>query len=161
MGSGSERAAEFDQFYREHRGVIRAACARRLIDSAAADDATSEVFRIAWQNFARRTTPELAWLYAIVRNVVGNEYRRQARAHRLMQRLGSAISEGDRHDIGLLVRDAVCRLQQRDREILLMHYWLDLDGRVIAQALGISHPAVWVRLHRARSALRDRLLDRD
>jgi RNA polymerase sigma-70 factor (ECF subfamily) len=56
-----------------------------------------------------------------------------------------------------LVRKALSRIAQRDREILLLKYTEDWSYQEIAKHLGISQSAVQARLHRARQRLRDEL----
>ena len=59
-----------------------------------------------------------------------------------------------RVDGGEEVREAMGTLRQSDRELLYMAYWEGLRGEEIAGILRISVPAVWVRLTRAREAMR-------
>lgn len=164
VGHGSEHvtrdddAERFAVFYREHYSLILTTCIRRLSDHAAAEDAVAEVFRVAWQRFPEKEDPSLAWLYAVARNVVGNEYRRRSRARALQDRIEQAAKDahaGDKEE----VRDAMGTLRQSDRELLYMAYWEGLRGEEIAGILRISVPAVWRRLTRARQAMR-RVLDR-
>lgn len=53
-----------------------------------------------------------------------------------------------------LVRLALARLGERDREALALVGWDGLDGRRAAHAAGCSAGAFAVRLHRARARLR-------
>jgi RNA polymerase sigma factor (sigma-70 family) len=48
-------------------------------------------------------------------------------------------------------------LTDRQRLIVFLHYYADLDYRRIAQILGISEGTVGATLSAARSALRDQL----
>jgi len=50
------------------------------------------------------------------------------------------------------------RLTESDRELLMAHYWDELSGAQCAQLVGCSMSAIWVRLHRARRALKTVLL---
>jgi RNA polymerase sigma-70 factor (ECF subfamily) len=54
-----------------------------------------------------------------------------------------------------LLLHALARLNERDREILRLSTWDDLDRHEIARVLGINENAVDQRLHRARRRLRD------
>ncbi len=148
-----DEAARFTAFYRQHYSLIVTTCFRRLSNFAAAEDAAAEVFRVAWDQFKEEEDPSLAWLYGVVRNVVGNEYRRSKRSRALHDRLeGEAIVAGD--DAPEPVLEASGGLKDGEREILFMAYWEDLSGEEIAGILKISKSAVWVRLSRARESLR-------
>ena len=60
---------------------------------------------------------------------------------------------GDRQD----VRRALASLPDGQREALILIDWLDMDTDEAARALGIKPASVRVRLHRARSSLREAL----
>lgn len=64
----------------------------------------------------------------------------------------SAHAELLRNEPGPATR-ALATLGDRDREILVLHAWEDLDNASIATVLGISSAAVAQRLHRARTRL--------
>jgi RNA polymerase sigma-70 factor (ECF subfamily) len=49
---------------------------------------------------------------------------------------------------------AVQRLNDRQREVIVLYYYLDLSSREIAEILGIPEGTVYSRLHHARRALR-------
>ena len=59
------------------------------------------------------------------------------------------------------VLDALQRLSQRQREVLALRYYLDLDEAAIAEHLGISRGAVKSHASRGAAALRELLEDRD
>lgn len=151
--------ARFSAFYADHYALVLRACRRRLPSLVAAEDAASEVFRVAWSKYPEDGDPGIAWVYAIVRNVVGDEYRRNARQLLLSEKIAARVAdrlEGTREpDFDL--RRALLRLRESDRELLFMAYWEDLSGPQLAEVLGITVQAVWVRLNRARLALRREL----
>ena len=150
---------EFAIFYRAHYSLILATVGRRLSDHSTAEDVTSEVFRVAWSHYQTGSELTLAWLYAAARNVVGNEYRRNLRSASLNEKVAAHATEllAAPDATGADVRRAMMKLRQADREILFMAYWEDLSGNEIAEILGCKVPTVWVRLNRARSALRTHL----
>lgn len=57
-----------------------------------------------------------------------------------------------------LLLQALYRLAERDREILLLRFFEELSSEEVAQVLGCSTDNVYVRLHRALGRLR-RLLE--
>lgn len=115
--TGDDDAARFAVFYRDHYSLILATCYRRLADYSAAEDATAEVFRIAWQRY-NKEDPSLPTLYAIARNVIGNEYRRSSRAHAAESRLEQAALTAAPDDDPIELRDALLHLRPADRELL-------------------------------------------
>ena len=69
--------------------------------------------------------------------------------------------DGEVHPPGsgadLIVREAVARLPQRQRDALFLRYYLDFDYRSIAEALGVEKGTVSATLHAAKTALANML----
>jgi RNA polymerase sigma-70 factor (ECF subfamily) len=133
-----------------------------LGDRAEAEDATQEGITKAWRNLGRLRDRDQArpWFLAIVANQCRNMRRtRWFRTVRLpaVFQPSAASTDSDRLDIGL----ALARLSIGDRQILFMHYYLDLPIEEIAIALGISRAAAKGRIYRACKRLRPGLLEED
>lgn len=153
MTEDDDAATHFTSLYRTYYPLILTTCCRRLGTRAAAEDFAHEVFRIAWQHHPKEDL-DLAWLYATARNVIGNEYRRTRRAIAAQSELELPAVDGPDSSEALDTRVAMTRLRISDRELLYMAYWEDLSAQEIGTILGVSAGAVWVRLTRAREALR-------
>jgi RNA polymerase sigma factor (sigma-70 family) len=150
--------AWFADFYRAHYSLILTTCERRLSDRGAAEDATAEVFRLAWERGKAGQELTLPWLYVVARNLVGREYRRTRRTGMRFAEPASTSAGGSASsDRALEVRSALAKLRPAERELLFMAYWEDLSPTEMAEILGCSVPTLWVRLNRARAALRRRL----
>lgn len=151
----------FDAFYRRYYRLVLTAAQQRLPPMSDAEGVTSEVFRITWQHWASGHGLSLPWTYQVLRNVVGNEYRRVARADRFQQVAGPILARvwpDDEHtDDAREIRQAVSRLRDEDVELLRMAYWEDLSAREVGRMLGCSAGAARVRLLRARQRLRAQL----
>jgi len=128
---------------------------RRLGTPEEAEDCAAEVFRLAWEQPA---TPGVGWLFVTAKNLVYARCRQRRRQSGLIDRLGRDGAAGPSEDTGQAVRAALGRLEESQRELLMAFYWDDLPGARCAELLGCSTAAVWVRLHRARRALRAVLL---
>ena len=151
--------ASFATFYRANYSLILTTCERRLSDRKAAEDATADVFRIAWERSTAGQELSLPWLYGVARNIVGREYRRARSTWPLVE--ATALAEGvgatALSDRALDLRAAVSKLKLAERELLFMAYWEDLAPVEMAEILGCSVATLWVRLNRARASLRRRL----
>ena len=132
----------FTRVYARYYRVLLTVAEQRLSGTADAQDVVAETFRIAWKRDRDGGELTLRWLYGTLRNVIGNEYRRIARAD----------------DYAIVVRAALRQLDEADREILYLAYWEDLSREEIAVILGYSATNVRVRLHRARLRLRSLLI---
>ena len=135
-----------------HRHVL--AYALRRTDPATAEEVVSETFVIAWRKLGDvPADAPLPWLLAVARRVLANVRRGERRRGALTERLATeSVSVAEPPEDPALF-DALARLSERDREVLLLHAWEGLDNTEAATVLGISASAYGVRLHRARGRL--------
>ena len=137
-------------------------CVRRA-SRTDADDATAEVFAVAWRR--RHDIPggdrALPWLYGVARRVLSHQRRSAHRFRRLAVRVTElrdpplpdpeavAVQRQEYAD----VRRAVGQLASGDREVLLLAAWEGLSHRQIADVLDCSQAAVDKRFIRAKQRL--------
>ena len=141
----------FEQIWQEFSpAVLR--YARRRVAPADVDDVVAETFVVAWRRLAEAPAFPLPWLFAIARGVAANARRSGQRREALQVRLVQqpAESAAETADLPADAAAALARLGERDRELLTLLAWDDLSPQEAADALGISHAALRVRLHRAR-----------
>jgi RNA polymerase sigma-70 factor (ECF subfamily) len=127
------------------------------------EDAAAQVMEVAWRRRDSLVDPSgvVPWMLAIAHHVVRNSRRSVIRRARLRLRLEHAsVDRAHPSAHAELLRDepgpatlALATLAERDREILVLHAWEDLDNAAIATVLGISPSAAAQRLHRARTRL--------
>lgn len=149
-----ERTRRLEALFAEHGQAVRAYALRR-IDRSTADDIVSEVFVVAFRRLEQIPEDALPWLLATARRVLANYRRAAGRREALTAQLSVLHRSGWRDEMGgerELLR-ALARLSERDREVLLLVAWEDLDPAAAAAALGCSRAAFAVRLHRARRRL--------
>ena len=150
-------AESFTAIYKQYYRLILTVAEQRLQGRSDAEDVTAEVFRIAWNHDASGNELSLPWLYQVLRNVIGNEYRRTARSGQLLQHMApllSAHAPATGSDVVIDIRRAMNQLPPDDREVLYMTYWEDLSGQEIASILDWNPVTVRVRLMRARRKLK-------
>lgn len=161
MGRGSyvDHTGElFEQFFRAHYTQVLSFMERRVLEQADASELCADVFRVAWQKFDSSNAQPRAWLFAIARNVLLDHYKRSGRRAAVVQRhREEAQVQASQHPTiepgphPLLAY--LGQLPIKDREILQLRYWEDLDLNEIAEVLNISEANTRVRLHRARTKL--------
>ncbi len=150
-----KRELRFEALFDAHREAVRAYLWRR--DPELADDVTAETFLVCWRRLDDVPAEPLPWLIGVARNIRLNQRRGDRRRDHLTRRLSSgplstpdpAASVGEREAI----RAALGRLDERDREVLLLTAWDRLDRDAIAVVLGCTRANVAVRLMRARRRL--------
>jgi RNA polymerase sigma-70 factor, ECF subfamily len=159
--SGAADAARFERLWDAHYTAVHAHAARRV--GADADEVCAEVFLVAWRRLDEVPRDELPWLLATSRNVIGTLWRGETRRSRLQERLDgdTPAATGDQlgHDPELFA--ALARLEEIDRELLLLVYWEGLSASRAARAVGLAPTAARTRLWRARRRLRHALTDRE
>ena len=160
-GSGmasSDIDARFTSMFERHYNEVLAYCARRGVRSEA-EDATAEVFAVAWRRIDEIDWETVRpWLYGIARGVMNNRWRSLKRHSRLTNKIASlAPLSHDNPDVVVVRRaqDAevvgvLQLLKASDQEVLMLAAWEELTVREIAVAIGISTSAAEQRLHRAR-----------
>jgi RNA polymerase sigma-70 factor (ECF subfamily) len=110
-----------------------------------------------------RASPR-AWLFGIANNLARNHLRRRKRETAATARLMDAaraeshenrvVEQVDAQLRARQLAEAIGRLDDADRDVLLLTSWADMDSNEIAQALGIPAGTVRSRLHRVRRHLR-------
>ncbi|HLY11912.1 MAG TPA: sigma-70 family RNA polymerase sigma factor [Planctomycetota bacterium] len=159
----SDPAAFFDEFYPR---VFRFIASASGAPPADVDDLVQETLLNAWRNRGQfRGDASLdSWILAIARNRI----RMRRRADRSRDEFEAALKAIDHKEIPEdlarsaeavgAVRRALDSLEAGHRDVLLRRYFQGLPIRLIAASLGETEKAIESRLHRAREALRDRLL---
>jgi RNA polymerase sigma factor (sigma-70 family) len=154
-----ERQQRFKELYESTSPRIVAYALRRSGSPENAADVVAESFTIAWRHLddLRNVSEGLPWMYAICRRVVANHLRSARRRTELTERIGAellhATSESPNETQASLAAGVLQRLDESDREILMLVAWEGLDTQELAHALECSPTAARIRLHRARKRL--------
>jgi RNA polymerase sigma-70 factor (ECF subfamily) len=120
-----------------------------------ADDIVSDVFVVAFRRLDDIPAEPLPWLLATARRILANHRRAAGRYDAATSQL-TALNRTVWHDDALGGSEliaALAKLSDRDREVLLLVAWEDLDPESAAVVLGCSRATFAVRLHRARRRL--------
>jgi RNA polymerase sigma-70 factor (ECF subfamily) len=164
MGSDDEERRFRALFQDEARGVLGYAL-RRVDSPEDAADVVAETFGVAWRRIGDVPPGADArlWLYGVARRVLANQRRGALRRRRLADRMREQLRLTDGLDATLdddrehAVGRALARLQEQDREVLLLASWEGLTPSEIAAVIGVPAATARTRLHRARGRLRTEL----
>jgi RNA polymerase sigma-70 factor (ECF subfamily) len=157
--------ADFDEFYRLSKdGCFRAVMAS-VGSRAVAEDIVAEAFARAWAGWAkvsRHPAPQ-AWVLRTALNMRVSWWRRRWREVGLEPgevpaRPGGAAPPDHVADE---VLDAVLRLPLRQRQVIGLRVFLDLDTTQTADVLSIAPGTVKAHLARAIAALRHELVPQE
>jgi RNA polymerase sigma-70 factor (sigma-E family) len=158
---------EFTEFYRSGRDACLRAVLAVVGERQLAEDLVAEAYTRAWASWStvRRHPAPRAWVVRTALNTRVSWWRRRRRE------VGSAAIPDDavvtdtvEHqdqelDPGLLA--VLRRLPRRQREVVVLRVFLDLDTRTTAAALGIAEGTVSAHLSRAVTTVRAHLVPED
>ncbi|MFF4383222.1 RNA polymerase sigma factor [Kitasatospora sp. NPDC092039] len=129
-----------------------------------AEDAAQEALIILYRKIGMlRASGALAsWMFRIVRNECLRRARTRLRDDAAPLRQDASVASAEEAVLRRLEADrvaaAVAALPDDQRRVLIMRDVQGYSGRMVADALGLSTPAMKSRLHRARSAVQRALL---
>ena len=134
-----------------------------------AEDVTQEAFIKAYKNLRtlKRWDSFLAWLYSIASDLCRKWVRSQIRRpdHTFIEDRGAAALESRSLDsyrentVYESLREALDSLPEIYRQVLTLYYLGGMNSHEIARFLGASPTAIRKRLSRARSQLREEMVD--
>lgn len=155
---------DFTEFYQRSRDECLRAVLVSVGDRDTAQDMVDEAFARAWASWrtvSRHPAPA-AWVVRTALNANISRWRRRRREvpvpdpgliADLPAAPGASPSSGDP-----VIKAALLRLPARQRQVIALRLFLDLDTRCTAQVLGIAPGTVKEHLGRALASLRDDLM---
>lgn len=154
---------DLDRFMVEdYPGVVAAV---RLIagDRAAAEDAVQDALvRLLQSPPSEPLRSPAAWVTVVASNTARSAHRRSGSEQRALERVAHRTPDGTAADVDTVgqevshrrtVLDAVAALPLGQRQVCVMHYYLDASVAEIASGLGVTDGTVKTQLHRARASL--------
>jgi RNA polymerase sigma-70 factor, ECF subfamily len=168
-------AEALGEIYRRYAGRVFGLCRYMLDSREGAEDATSDVFLKLQRSIESYdgSTPFPRWLLRVTGNQCIDVLRRRKRGRQLFVEaedeatvleapgsepspLGAVISAEEKER----VRDAIARLPENYRVVLVLRYYSDLSYDEIAQQLGLQRNSVAALIFRAKRELRQKLAHR-
>jgi RNA polymerase sigma-70 factor (sigma-E family) len=145
-----------------YSSLVRLACLL-LDERTSGEEVVQDAFVRVHGAWARVDDP-LTYLRATVMNLARSQLRRRLVARRRVQPVSGPVPSPEEHAVLLSdqqeVVDAVRALPRRQRECIVLRYYLDLSEAEIAATLGISAGSVKSHSHRGIAALATRLEER-
>jgi RNA polymerase sigma-70 factor (sigma-E family) len=160
---GTQRL-DFAEFYREAKNECLFTVLVSVGDRDTAQDLVDEAFARAWASWrtvSRHPAPA-AWVVRTALNTSISRWRRRRREVQvpdlgLVADRPAADGAADT-SVDPRIMAALLRLPARQRQVVALRLFLDLDTAGTAQVLGIAPGTVQAHLGRAMAALRDDLI---
>jgi DNA-directed RNA polymerase specialized sigma24 family protein len=146
---------EFINFYETSRDACLRAVIAAVGDRALAEDLVAEAFARAWTSWGKvsRYAAPQGWVVRTALNTGVSWWRPRRREIPLADHDAPiAVDPGDGVDPAVVT--ALRRLPTRQREVIALRIFLDLDTNTTAELLGIAPGTVTAHLSRAATALR-------
>jgi RNA polymerase sigma-70 factor (ECF subfamily) len=162
----------FGTLVTRHEARVAALVARVLGPTATPDDVSDtaqDVFIQAWRALPRfRGDARFStWLYRIATNMAIKEWHRNKRKRQVVDdeplpegartEAVTPAQEAERRARDRALQAAVDALPEKQRTVVLLHYFEDYTCEEVAQMVGCSVGTVWSRLHYACRKLRGTL----
>jgi RNA polymerase sigma-70 factor (ECF subfamily) len=154
---GGSRAA-FEELFARYRDPLYGFFRRRLASAERAEDLTQDTF-LAVLHAVSRYEPRAqvrTYLYGIALKLLAAERRKQCRSGSGPDSMPEPATS-DSPETTLWIRQALARLDENEREILMLREYEQLSYSEIAGLLHLPLNTVRSRLFRARMALKDYL----
>ncbi len=146
-----------EEIYRKYADELTRFASVLVGPDGACDVVSAAVLRVFGSSAWRQVSNERAYLY----RAVLNESRMGARAERRRHALETRVASGDAGETIRTPRPeilaAVLELSPRQRAVVYLTYWEDLDPTRVAERLGVSDGSVRRHLARARKRLKETL----
>jgi RNA polymerase sigma factor (sigma-70 family) len=151
--------AEIESLYRERFSDFVAVAASIVGEREGAREVVQDAFASVVRSHRtfRREAPLEAWVWRTVVNAARKRRRRVARE--IGAHVSAATTNGSspQRNEGFELASLVSLLPERQRLVLFLRYYADLDYRRIAQILGVEIGTVSASLHAAHNNLRQAL----
>lgn len=150
----------FGALVERYQRVVSAVSFSRTRDQALSEDIAQETFIAAWRQLDQLREPKRlrSWLCGIARNLARKASRRNDRE--VLEEAEAHTQEGDnpfdvtaKAEADRVVADALARVPESYRDVLVLYYGEQLSVREVADSLGISEAATLQRLSRGRQNL--------
>ena len=156
----------YSAFFERHYDPIRSYLQRRT-GLEVGEELAAQTFEVAFahrSDFDVRWTNAEPWLFGIATNLIARHRRAELRHYRALSR-AEAAGASESHESRVVaavsaqavrprLAHALTRLNQGERDVLLLMALSQFTHEEIAAALGISYGTVGSRLSRARAKLR-------
>ena len=163
--AASGDAEAFGRLVEGHAGWLLARITSRLGSRDTAEDLLQEVFLAAWEGLATLRTPGRfpAWLRSIADNHVRMWQRRRLTQLDLLERFevesaAAPVHGREEKRIRSLLREALGRLGDAHRDVIVHHYLKGYSYRQTALLLDLKTETVRSRLQKARSRLHKEII---
>jgi len=145
----------FDELFADQQERLLRLCWLLTLDEQIATEVAQETLARAWRDWPKLNNPGFdvgAWLRREAVNLCWDRSRRRTTRRRRAHLVASPrVSTDVQADVDL--HRAISRLSDRQRQVVVLRYWDDLDLAGCADAMSVSVSSVKQHLARAHAGL--------
>lgn len=153
----------FGEIYKLYYKKIYRYCSFNVKENALAEDICQDTFVKAWKKIQSFTLDEgwsiQAFLFTIARNLIIDNSRKKKNysidEYENLQTNENFIEDIDRKDDIKRVKVALSKLDETERQIIILRYFEEMESKEVAEIVGISDGALRVRSHRVMQKLKE------
>ena len=157
-----DRAQALTRMVAEYQGALLRMCYLYLQDASAAQDAVQETFLKAYKGYEafRGESQERTWLMSIAINVC-RDMNRSAWLRHIDRRVTpeDVPLPAPQDEEALALAEAIRRLPNRHRDVILLYYYQDMTIKEVAEALHAAPSTLLKRLNQAKDKLKTLLTE--
>ena len=149
-----------EDIYRDYHGKIYAYIQNKVVDRFLAEDLCADVFLKVYEkldSFDPAQSSLSTWIYTIARNTLTDYYRTRKVIGEIPETFAEAGSIEDdicSSEMLDILADALEKLDERSRDIIIFRYYSGMTLKAIAQKLNISYAYVKVLHNRALAEMK-------
>ena len=150
-----------EQVYLDYHGKVTSYIRGKIYDPHEAEDLVSQVFLKIyqkWDSFDEKKASLSTWIYTITHNTVVDYYRSRRVLTEYADYMDfedfSAPEVDDRLE---LLADALLTLKQKERDLIILHYYKGYKLKEVAEMMGMSYVNAKVIHKKALNRLREKL----
>lgn len=155
----------FGRLIDDYGGLVHTLLQRMVRDHDTARDLAQDTFVKAWTKLRtlRKHASFPSWICSTARRTALDHLRTIKTRKEVSMPEESFVESPKENEPELstegitLLEHAVCKLSDRDRQLITLAYWKEFNLLDIGRIMGIPEPNVRVYLHRARKRLREHL----
>ena len=157
-----DRAQALTRMVAEYQGALLRMCYLYLRDASAAQDAVQETFLKAYKGYEafRGESQERTWLMSIAINVC-RDMNRSAWLRHIDRRVTpeDVPLPAPQDEEALALAEAIRRMPNRHRDVILLYYYQDMTIKEVAEALHAAPSTILKRLNQAKDKLKTLLTE--
>ena len=157
-----DRAQALTRMVGQYQGTLLRMCYLYLRDAIAAQDAVQETFLKAYKGYEafRGESQERTWLMSIAINVC-RDMNRSAWLRHIDRRVTpeDVPLPAPQDEEALALAEAIRRLPNRHRDVILLYYYQDMTIKEVAEALHAAPSTILKRLNQAKDKLKTLLTE--